>query len=161
MKLQKATQYALFAVLELARDSARQLSATDIAALYGISANHLAKVLRDLGRAGLVESVRGAGGGYRFCGNAKRTTLHDVIALFEEIGPGAPDSKEPGDDTEIGHALLHVMTEIDEIARATLMAVSLETLIRSIAWHAVREDAQGADKAQSGGGTAKVNALLS
>ena len=52
MKLQKATKFALFAVLELARDTSRQLSATDIADLYGISTHHLAKVLRDLGRAG-------------------------------------------------------------------------------------------------------------
>ena len=68
MKLQKATQCGLYAVLELASDPERQLSATDIAKMYGISSNHLAKVLRDLGRAGLVNSVRGAGGGYTFSG---------------------------------------------------------------------------------------------
>ncbi len=75
MKLQKATLFALFSVLELARDPNRQISATDIADTYGISANHLAKVLRDLGRAGLVEAVRGVGGGYRFSGNANRISL--------------------------------------------------------------------------------------
>ena len=37
-------------------------------------------------RARLVESIRGAGGGYRFCGNPKRVTLLDVISLFEEVG---------------------------------------------------------------------------
>ena len=73
MRLQKATLFGLYSILELARDPMRQLSATDIAGIYGISANHLAKVLRDLGRAGLVASVRGAGGGYRFAGNARRT----------------------------------------------------------------------------------------
>ena len=85
MKLQKATKFALFAVLELARDTSRQLSATDIADLYGISTHHLAKVLRDLGRAGLVDSVRGVGGGYRFSANARRTTLMDVICIFEDV----------------------------------------------------------------------------
>ena len=54
MKLQKSTQFGLYAILELARDPERQLSATDIAKIYSISSNHLAKVLRDLGRAGLV-----------------------------------------------------------------------------------------------------------
>ena len=88
MSLQKATLFALYAVLELAEDTDRQLSASEIAERYNISTNHLAKVLRDLGRAGLVESVRGAGGGYRFCGNAKRTTLLDVVRLFEEVGAG-------------------------------------------------------------------------
>ena len=86
MKLQKATQYGLYAVLELARDPSRQLSAMDIAKKYGISSNHLAKVLRDLGRAGLVNSSRGAGGGYRFSGNSKRITIMDVIEIFEDIG---------------------------------------------------------------------------
>ena len=73
MKLQKATMFGLYAVLELARDPDRQLSATDIADIYGISNHHLAKVLRDLGRAGLLDSVRGVGGGYRFSANARRT----------------------------------------------------------------------------------------
>ena len=75
MKLQKQTVIALLATLELARDPARTLSAGEIADQFGISVNHLAKVLRDLGRAGLVEAVRGVGGGYRFSGNAKRTSL--------------------------------------------------------------------------------------
>ena len=94
VKLQKATKFALFAVLELARDTSRQLSATDIADLYGISTHHLAKVLRDLGRAGLVDSVRGVGGGYRFSANARRTTLMDVICIFEDI---SSDQRQAGD----------------------------------------------------------------
>ena len=49
MKLQKATLFALFAVLELARDPSRQVSAAEIAEIYGVSVNHLAKVMRDLG----------------------------------------------------------------------------------------------------------------
>jgi Rrf2 family protein len=141
MKLQKATRCALFSVLELARDPQRQLSATDIADAYGISANHLAKVLRDLGRAGLVESVRGAGGGYRFCGNVKRTTLYDVIKLFEDVGSGPADGGEPGDDTEVGQALARVLKEIDEIACATLMSITLDTLLKTIDWHAARQKA--------------------
>ncbi|TAN57462.1 MAG: Rrf2 family transcriptional regulator, partial [Rhodospirillales bacterium] len=69
MRLQKATRCALYAILELASDPKRQLSANEIAEKYDISTNHLAKVLRSLGREGLVEAVRGAGGGYRFSGN--------------------------------------------------------------------------------------------
>lgn len=131
MKLQKATRCALFAVLELANHPERQLSATDIAEKYGISANHLAKVLRDLGRAQLVESVRGAGGGYRFSGNAKRQTLYDVISLFEDIG-GQCASPEEGDDTEIGQALCDVMQEIDNIALATLRSITIDTLLKAM-----------------------------
>ncbi len=79
MKLQRATRCALFAILELARHPERQISAAEIADKYGVSVNHLAKVLRDLARAGLIDATRGAGGGYRFSANAKRITLYQVV----------------------------------------------------------------------------------
>jgi Rrf2 family protein len=126
--LQKATRCALFAVLELAQDSERQVSAADIAEKYNISANHLAKVLRDLARAGLVESMRGAGGGYRFSGNAKRVTLYEIVKMFEDVeqGPRA----QSGDSSAIGQALNRVTTEIDEIAVSTLKSITLSTLLK-------------------------------
>ena len=140
MRLQKATRYGLYSVLELARDPGRQLSATDIAEIYGISANHLAKVLRDLGRAGLVDSVRGAGGGYRFSGNAKRTTLMDIINLFEDIGSDASSAADPGDDTDIGQSLLLVLGEINDIARATFGSITIDTLLKTTRWRQEREE---------------------
>lgn len=139
MKLQKATSCALFAILELARDPSQQLSATDIADKYGISANHLAKVLRDLGRAGLVESVRGAGGGYRFSGNVKRTTLFDVISLFEDLNGDQGRGSDPSDATDIGHALNLITSEIDEIAQATLGSITIQTLLKTMEWRKARE----------------------
>ena len=66
-------------------------------------------------------------GGYRFTGNRRRTTLMDVVALFEPA-PGQR-AKEPGEDTDIGRALQRVLLEIDEIAEATLRSISLETLL--------------------------------
>jgi Rrf2 family transcriptional regulator, nitric oxide-sensitive transcriptional repressor len=139
MKLQKATLFALFAVLELARDPSRQLSAAEIATTYGISVNHLAKVLRDLGRIGLVEAVRGAGGGYRFIGNAKRTSLYDVIALFGDIVPDAGEIPGAAGDTTIGVALAAVLREVDEIAIATFKSISLATLLKALERHSGRE----------------------
>jgi Rrf2 family protein len=132
MKLQKATLFALFAVLELARDPTRQMSAAEIADRYGISANHLAKVLRDLGRAQLVEAVRGAGGGYRFSGNAKRTSLYDVIALFGDIAADAGEIEGGAGSTDVGRALASVLREVDEIAIATFKSISLATLIKAL-----------------------------
>ncbi|HEX9808315.1 MAG TPA: Rrf2 family transcriptional regulator [Alphaproteobacteria bacterium] len=132
MKLQKATLFALLAALELARDPTRQLSAAEIAQTYGISANHLAKVLRDLGRAGLVEALRGAKGGYRFHANAKRVSLYDVMALFGDTVAGGGDIPHPSDETEVGRALAQVLNEVDEIAVATLKSVTLATLLKSL-----------------------------
>lgn len=128
MKLQTATRLGLYAVLELARDPERTLSSADLAERYGVSSHHLAKVLRTLSAAGLVRGGRGASGGYRFTANPRRTTLMDVVALFEPA-PGSR-GKEPGEETEIGSALQRVLTEIDEIAEATLRSISLATLLK-------------------------------
>ncbi len=116
MKLQKATQFALLAVLDLARDPDAQHSVAASADRYGISANHRAKVLRDLGRAGLV------------------TSLYDVIHLFGDTMEGEADIPAPAGATDIGAALGRVLTEVDEIAVATLKSISLATLIKSMNW---------------------------
>ncbi len=130
MKLQTASRLAIYAILELAADPERQLSAGEIAQKYGISTHHLAKVLHGLRRAGLVHSVRGAGGGFRFAGNARRVTLMDVIALFEPLGADRGGPGEPGADTEIGRALGRVLDEIDATAEATLRSITIATCLK-------------------------------
>jgi Rrf2 family protein len=89
-----------------------------------MSAHHLAKVLRDLGRAGIVDAVRGVGGGYRFIGNPKRLTLMDIIELFEPAR--APERPH----TEAGQALARVLGEIDEHAAATFRSITLSTMLK-------------------------------
>lgn len=127
MRLQKATMCGLYAALELAAHADQQISAAEIADKYDISLNHLAKVLRTLVRARLVESVRGAGGGYRFCGNPKRITLLDVIELFESVSADEPDASQV--EAEEKRALDSVLQEIDHITVTTLRSVSITTLL--------------------------------
>src|SRR5262249_48704154 len=91
--------------------------------------HHLAKVMQVLGRAGLVRAVRGARGGYQFSGNARRTTLLDVIELFEQLGPADADAEEPTDEGQVLH---DVLVEIDDIARATLGSITLATLLKQV-----------------------------
>jgi Rrf2 family protein len=130
MNLQRATRLALYAVLELAEQPDKQLSGAEIAEKYGVSGNHLSKVMRELGKAGLVEAVRGVGGGYWFCGNAKRTTLMDVIEIFEPFAFDTSKQREPGRDTEIGQALNLVLDEINETIHATLNSISIKTMLQ-------------------------------
>jgi Rrf2 family protein len=131
MNLQIASRLAIFAVLELAAKPERQLSVAEIGEKYGVSSHHLAKVMHVLGRAGLVRSVRGAGGGYQFVGNTRRTTLLDVIQLFENFG-ARDDDGAPGANTREGAALREVLGEIDDIARATLGSVTIATLLNLV-----------------------------
>ena len=132
MKLQKGTSLALYSVLEFAANPGRQLSAAEIAEKYGASTHHLAKVLRELGRAGLVESARGVGGGYRFSGNARRLTLMDVIDLFEDISTRTGESDEFDRSSEVGRAMGAVMEEVDEIAKATFRSITVDTMLKLI-----------------------------
>jgi Rrf2 family protein len=132
MKIQKASLFALYAVLELASDPERQLSATDIADKYGISTHHLAKILRTLVRSKLIQAVRGAGGGYRFTGIVNRTTLLDVIELFETL---ESDLDTPNPKGQAGGAIieeLHSITrEIDDLTKTVLDTITLETALNS------------------------------
>ena len=132
MKLQKATCFALFAVLELAADPTRQLAAVEIADKYGISLHHLAKVLRDLARAGIVESTRGVGGGYRFIGNPKRLALMDVIELFEPVESNSIDGEHPRSNTSVGRSLRLVLNEIDELTLATFRSITISTMLKIV-----------------------------
>jgi len=133
VKLQKASSFAIYAVLELAANPLRQLAGTDIAREYGISAHHLAKVLRDLGRAGIVEAVRGVGGGYRLSVNPKRLTLLDVIKVFEPVGPQKNANEDPELATDAGQALRMVLDELDDHALATFQSITISTMLKLMA----------------------------
>ena len=126
MRLQKNTSLALYSVLEFASDPAHHVSAAEIADKYGVSSHHLAKILAELARSGIVESVRGAGGGYRFTGNARRLTRMDIIELFEEVTP--PAAEREG-QTPVDRALGAVLAEIDENAKATFNSITLATML--------------------------------
>lgn len=129
MKLQQNTRLALYSLLEFAADPQRQISAAEIAQKYDVSSHHLAKVLAELSRVGMVQSVRGVGGGYRFIGNARRLTLMDVISRFEDVVPlESAHSKE----TPVGQALASVLSEIDAISRASMNSITLATMQRII-----------------------------
>ena len=131
MRLQVSSRLAVFALLELAARADGQLSVAEIGEKYGISGHHLAKVMQVLVRAGLVRSLRGAGGGYHFSGNARRTTLLDVIGLFEDLG-SARANEQALQTTNEGRALLAVLGEIDEITKATLGSITIATMLKLV-----------------------------
>lgn len=132
MKLQQNTRLALYSLLEFVADPTRHIAAAEIAQKYGVSPHHLAKVLAELVRAGLVESVRGAGGGYRFIANASRVTLLDVIELFEDIAPTRRHPPPP-DANPVEQALHAVLSETDDNSVATFSSITLATMLRMIA----------------------------
>lgn len=151
MKLQVSSQLAIYAVLELLAHRDRPVTVGEIGAKYGVSNHHLAKVMHVLGRAGLVNSTRGAGGGYQFNGNVRRVTLLDVIDLFEQLGPPAADPADPGAATAQGRALLQVLREIDDIARSTLGSITLATMEKLVEQQGAAPAAAAIRNALAGG----------
>lgn len=130
MKLQQSTLLGLYATLELAKADGEQLSAADIAGKFDVSINHLAKVLRILVKARLLQAARGAGGGYRFSGNAKRTTLMDVIELFEPVSIEGFEHRDSPHHTDVEAGLAVALTEISEMMQATLRSITVRTMLK-------------------------------
>ncbi len=133
MRLQVNTRLALYSVLEFAADPQRHVPASVIAEKYGVSPHHLAKVLAELTHAGIVESVRGVGGGYRLTANVRRLTLMDVIQLFEDFAPVAAPRRGDVPPPPVDQALDAVLSEIDQIARATFSSITLATMLQLVA----------------------------
>ena len=84
------SQYALRALAHLARQTDGAVLGRDLAESVEIPANYLSKVLLTLRNAGLVDTTRGSGGGYRLRRPANEIHLIDVVELFEEISRTKP-----------------------------------------------------------------------
>jgi Rrf2 family nitric oxide-sensitive transcriptional repressor len=82
MRLTTQTDYALRTLMYLAATEERT-TAAQVARLYGISVNHVAKVVNQLSRLGYVRSVRGIGGGIELAMQPADIRLGEVIEAFE------------------------------------------------------------------------------
>jgi Rrf2 family cysteine metabolism transcriptional repressor len=81
-------RYALRAMVDLALHAdGEPVLRQDIAERQDISADYVAQLFRPLHAAGLVEGVKGPGGGYRLARDAAVITANDVIRAVE--GPVA------------------------------------------------------------------------
>jgi Rrf2 family protein len=65
LQLTKRTEYGLIALVHMADRRGEVVSVREICEHYPVPRRLLAEVLKDLGRANLVESQRGATGGYQ------------------------------------------------------------------------------------------------
>ena len=84
LALTKRVGYGLIALTHLAQGPAGRLeSAREIAERFGISTSLLMNILKELAAAGIVESVRGARGGYRLAQDPAEITFADLIEVIE------------------------------------------------------------------------------
>ncbi|RJF85699.1 Rrf2 family transcriptional regulator [Sphingomonas cavernae] len=84
MRLTRYTDYAMRVLLYLGARPDRLCSIAEIARAYGISQNHLMKVVNDLVNAGYVTSVRGRFGGVRLGRPAVEINVGAVVRHTED-----------------------------------------------------------------------------
>lgn len=85
MKLSTKGRYALIALVDLAQESHGGLiSLGEISDRQGISLAYLEQLFVKLRRAGIVESVRGPGGGYRLAQEPVAVRLTTILEAVDE-----------------------------------------------------------------------------
>lgn len=86
MRLTTYTDYTLRALIYLARASPEKVTIDAVAGAYGISRNHVMKIVHDLGRAGYVQTERGRGGGVRLACAPEAVNVGTVARWAESDG---------------------------------------------------------------------------
>ena len=133
MILGKAARYGLYAAITMAERPDQLTTAGEVSRLFGVSADHVAKVLHKLARARLARSVRGVGGGYQLAVDPRKLTMLEVVEAVD--GPLLPECL--GCDRGGGQcaqaaacAIRRVLEEIGQQAYFTMKSVTIATLAK-------------------------------
>ena len=139
MRLSTKGRYAVMAMADLAKSGngepgeARAVSLAEIAARQEISLSYLEQLFARLRRAGLVNSVRGPGGGYRLSRPAQDTAVADIVLAVDEpirATRCAVRDSEQGCLSGGERCLTHELwADLGAEIQAFLAAVSLEDVV--------------------------------
>ena len=132
-KLGKLTDYGTVLMTALALDTSRLQTAQDLATRTHLALPTVAKLLKLLGKAQLVESTRGAHGGYRLGRPPARITVADIVSALE--GPIALTQCSihlGGCGIESHCGVRANWRIINDAIRSALEAVTLEQMCRPL-----------------------------
>ena len=129
MKISQKLEYACRALAQLAKhhDGQTLTRLEALAQREDVSANFLVQILNDLRRAGLVESRRGATGGYLLAQRPDAITLRHVV---DAVDPSLLQCVVARDG-ESGPAVRLAWDQVSEVLGQTLDHITLETLVTS------------------------------
>ena len=139
MRLTTRGRYAVTAMLDIAlHRGTGPVSVADIASRQGISSSYLEQLFGKLRRAGLLDSLRGPGGGYRLNRDAASINVSAIIAAVGE-GVDATRCRGTADCQEGLTCLTHdlwadLSVEIDTFLKGiTLATLVTRSEVQSIA----------------------------
>ncbi|MDR0322423.1 MAG: Rrf2 family transcriptional regulator [Treponema sp.] len=138
MRISVKGRYALAAMIYMAAnyDSRENITVIRIAERLGSSKIYLEQIFSLLKRGGLLNSVKGAQGGYQLARLPRQITASDILSavelsLFEETKDTVSENAP-----EIDKAIrLSVFDVLDEKIKATLESITLESLVLAAETH--------------------------
>ena len=134
MKLSTKGRYGLRAMIDLARYSEEEpVSISSIASRQDISERYLEQLVGLLRKAGLVQSIRGATGGYVLAKGAKEISVGDVLRALEgslEPVKCAAFYSEEGCMASDGCVTKYVWKKINDSINETVDKMMLDELVR-------------------------------
>ena len=136
MKLSTKGRYGLRALIDLAANSEDSpesvVSIQSIARRQDISENYLEQLMRLLKKAGLIISVRGAGGGYRLSKDPAEISVGDVLRALEgDLNPVSCGALEGagGCDGADSCVTKYVWQRMNDAIRKTVDSIMLSELL--------------------------------
>jgi Rrf2 family cysteine metabolism transcriptional repressor len=126
------TEYACIAVLELAARHAREepVRIREIAEAHGIPSRFLVQILLQLKSAGLVQSTRGAAGGYHLARDPDEITLLDVMTVVDgQLGQATTNATR---NTPTMRVLQRTWKEVAAKERELLEGVTFAGLVEQL-----------------------------
>lgn len=124
------TDYALVVLSHLATDETSSQSARRIADVSCLPSPTVARVLKQLSRAGLVQAARGVHGGYSLSRRPSQVSLAEVLSVFE--GPVAVTEcagQTSGCFLENRCPTKSNWTRLNQVIHRSLEGVSLESFL--------------------------------
>jgi len=132
MRLSAKAQYACVAMVDLACSYGDQdsIRLKDIADKHGISQRFLVQILLQLKGAGLVDSTRGATGGYLLAKAPGLISMAEIVHAIDQPPPPAPLALSGLYETTIVQVVSSVLQEAQDREQHRLAELTLEDLVK-------------------------------
>jgi Rrf2 family protein len=132
MQITRAGEYGVLGLMNLARRSPGQMAMIDdVSRTEQIPKSFLAKIFQSLVKAGLIRSIRGAGGGFALVKDPAQVSVLEIIEaiegkiVFQRCKQLKPDCDHAG-----GCALCGLFEQAQDGVKDVLLRTTLVDLIR-------------------------------